>query len=154
MFLWKQFPVKQTLSPWYVTGFIEGSGSFTYSRSGDSVVPYFALKVSAGDRALLQELRTFFGGSGRIYDIKVRARGQSEHPDLGAYFRVTRVVDLATVVAHFERHPLAGAKAIVFKTWRDLVAAKRRFRKPDKARILELTRRLSQAAGRGREAES
>jgi hypothetical protein len=141
--------VKHPPNPWYVTGFIEGSGSFTYSRSGDSVVPYFALKVGAADRALLQEMQGFFGGAGRIYDLRDRTAAGSESLGGAAYFRITRVVDLLSVIAHFERYPLAGSKAAVYEVWCDLVAAKQRFRRPDKARIADIAARLSQVNRRG-----
>ena len=151
MFNGKQFPVKQSLNPWFVTGFIEGSGSFTYSRSGDSVIPYFALKVGAQDRSLLQGLQAFFGGGGRIYDVTAQASGTSAK---AAYFRVTRASELALVVAHFERFPLLGAKADAFSLWRRLVAAKQRFRRPDRPGISAATQALSDIGGRRRGAGS
>lgn len=146
--------MEQSLNPWFVTGFIEGSGSFTYSRSGDSVIPYFALKVGAQDRSLLQALQAFFGGSGRIYDVGRRGDPAPNRTAEAAYFRVTRVVELALVVAHFDRYPLAGAKAAVFSLWRRLVAAKQRFRRPDRTGISRVTQQLSDVSGRRRRASS
>jgi hypothetical protein len=148
MFLEKQFPVEQSMNPWYVTGLIEGSGSFTYSRSGDSVIPYFALKVGAQDRSLLQALQGFFEGSGRVYEVCRRKRQNSTATSAAVYFRVTRVAELARIVAHFDRYPLASSKAAAFARWRTLVAAKERFRRPDVAGISRVTRELSGIAGR------
>src|SRR3954454_4331406 len=37
------------LDPWYVTGFVEGEGAFTYSRSGKQLALYFGLKLSRDD---------------------------------------------------------------------------------------------------------
>src|SRR6266540_3811771 len=33
------------LNPWYVTGLVEGEGTFTYSRSGSHLALYFAVKL-------------------------------------------------------------------------------------------------------------
>ncbi len=142
--------MEQSLNPWFVTGFIEGSGSFTYSRSGDSVIPYFALKVGAQDRSLLQALQAFFGGAGRLYDVSGRNEAASTRTTGAVYFRITRVAELAIVVAHFNRYPLVGAKAAAFSLWRRLVEAKQRFRRPDRTGISQVTQALSGVSGRRR----
>ncbi len=120
------------LDPWYVTGFIDGVGSFTYSRSGKQLAVYFGVKVSGSDW-LLDELKEFFQ-AGAIYSI----RGSS-------YFRVQRRTDLAAVVDHFDRHPLR-AKRQVYEIWREMVVAKQMFRKPDRERLEALARELSALA--------
>ena len=117
-----------TLDPWYVTGLIDGVGSFTYSRSGKQLAVYFAVK--AGSPTLLEDLHTFFGG-GAIY--------ASER---SSYFRVQRRDDLTAVLDHFDRYPLR-TKREVYEIWREMVVAKRAFRKPDRDRLESLARELS-----------
>ena len=53
------------LDPWYVTGLIDGVGSFTYSRSGRQLAIYFAVKLGSTS-FLLDDLKAFFQG-GAIY---------------------------------------------------------------------------------------
>jgi hypothetical protein len=148
MFQMEQFPVKHNLSPWYVTGFCEGEASFTYSRSGKVLMLYFAIKLSASDLPILQRIRSFFGGGGRIYAVHSR-QGNARRPDTRAvsYFRVTKAVDLVPIVDHFDRYPLAGSKAQSFATWREMVGLKQRFRKPPVERLETLARELSASIG-------
>jgi LAGLIDADG endonuclease len=140
MFQLKQFHVKRLLDPWYVTGFVDGCGSFTYSRSGSLITVYFALKVGATDAPILHEIQAFFGGAGRVYATR---SGSDDLEMRGAYYRVTRSRELALVAAHFDRYPLAGSKARVFGIWREMVAAKQRFRRPDRERLSKLAQHLS-----------
>ena len=118
-----------TLSPEWVTGFVDAAGSFTYSRSSKQLALYFALKVPASDRQLLEEVRAYFGGIGRIY---------SE-----AYFRVTRREQLMIVVEHFDRHPLQSSKRDAYELWREMVIAKQEFRRPDRELLGRLADELS-----------
>jgi hypothetical protein len=118
-----------TLDAWYVTGLIDGVGSFTYSRSGKQLAVYFAVKAS-GSVTVLGELQTFFG-CGAIYST-----GSS------SYFRIQRRADLATVLDHFDRFPLR-TKREVYSVWREMVIAKRAFRKPDRDRLESLATELS-----------
>lgn len=118
-----------TLDPAYVTGFVDASGSFTYSRSSKQLALYFAVKLSAADRPLLEELQAFFGGIGRIY------------PE--AYFRVTRREELMTVVEHFDRYPLHSSKSRVYELWREMVLAKQEFRRPDRPLLDRLADEIS-----------
>ena len=118
-----------SLDPWYVTGLIDGIGSFTYSRSGKQLAVYFAVKAS-GSPVVLEDLHAFFGG-GAIYTT---ARS--------SYFRIQRREDLATVVDHFDRFPLR-TKRELYEVWREMVIAKSAFRRPDRARLDALADDLS-----------
>lgn len=126
------------LDPWYVTGLIDGIGSFTYSRSGRQLAVYFAVKVGAKASAeldptghhLLDDLKGFFAG-GAIYTSAT-----------SSYFRVQRRDELAAVVDHFDRFPLR-AKRRIYEVWREMVLVKRAFRKPDRERLDVLAHELS-----------
>ena len=131
------------LDPWYVTGLADGIGGFTYSRSDNTIAPYFALKVGAIDLSILQAIQSFFGGVGRIYEIKP-ARGDAWTANHSlAYFRVTRATELLAVVDHFDRYPLIGARAAGYGIWRNMVSLKQRFRKPDLHKFEQLAVALS-----------
>jgi hypothetical protein len=121
-----------TLEPWFVTGFVEGEGAFTFSRSGRQLALYFALKRPAADRSLLEEIQAFFGGAGRLYAV-----GEGT-----VYYRVCRREELARVVTHFDRYPLRGEKAEAYRIWREMVALKQAFRRPEREKLAELAEAL------------
>jgi len=121
------------MDPQWVTGFADAQASFTFSRSGKQLAVYFALRLPAGDRALLEGLQDFFGGVGRIYEVSGRS----------LYFRVSRRDELARVVEHFDEHPLQTSKRAVYNVWRQMVIAKQEFRHPDRERLADLADRLS-----------
>ena len=113
-----------------MTGFADGAASFTYSRSGQQLALYFAIKA---EPTLLGEVQAFFEGAGRIYDT---------------YFRVSRRDELLRVVDHFDRYPLRSTKQEVYEVWRQMVMAKQEFRRPDRALLDSLAAQLTQLAGR------
>lgn len=113
-----------------MTGFADAAASFTYSRSGNQLALYFALK---SEPTLLADIQTFFDGAGRIYET---------------YFRISRRDELLHVVDHFDRHPLRSAKQESFLVWRQMVMAKQEFRRPDRELLDSLAAQLTQLAGR------
>src|SRR5437867_2546441 len=101
------------LDPWYVTGLAEGEGCFCVSfsirpklRVGIEVRPSFSLSLNERDRGLLEGLQTFFG-CGWIRESRSDRTFKFE----------SRAIDelTASVVPHFERFPLPGAKARSFE---------------------------------------
>lgn len=122
------------LDPWYVTGFVEGEGTFTYSRNGRQMALYFAVKLPEADEPILQAIRDFFGGVGSIYFLRARA---------SAYYRVCRREQLPVIVEHFDTYPLRGSKAAAYAIWREMVVLKQRFRQPDRDALLDLAAQLS-----------
>lgn len=142
MFQLKHFHVKQFSHPWYVTGFAESCASFTYSRSGAVLMLYFGIKVGVRDVSILQGVQAFFGGVGRIYNIKSSSEGRVKDAN-SVYFRVNRARELTLITVHFDRYPLAGAKAQQYQIWREMVRLKQRFRRPDSDQLGALALRLS-----------
>lgn len=138
------------LDPWYVTGFTEGEGTFTFSRNGPSMALYFAIKLTGADRLLLEAIRTYFGGIGNIYDVKARAPAGpgSGFTKIAAYFRVTRRSHLHSVVEHFDCYPLRGSKASSYAIWREMFVLKAAFRKTPRLELDALAARLSAASPR------
>lgn len=122
------------LDPWYVTGFAEGQGSFTYSRNGKQMALYFAVKLPEADEPVLQEMRDFFGGIGSIYLQRARA---------SALYRVCRREQLPVIVEHFDTYPLRGSKLAAYSIWREMVVLKQRFRQPDRDALSDLAAQLS-----------
>ena len=137
------FSRETNLSPWYVTGFVEGEGTFTYSRTGEQLGLYFGVKLTARDRAILERLQRFFG-VGIIYDVRpARPTARSGWTKSAAYYRVTRIAHLQRIVTHFDTYPLQGIKASSYGVWRQMVEVKSAFRKPRRAELNALAMQLS-----------
>jgi hypothetical protein len=138
------------LDPWYVTGFVEREGAFTFSRNGRQMALYFAIKLPAVDRPILEAIQAHFGGSGAIYQVAPRAAPtpSSGHTKAASYYRVTRQRDLEQVLDHFDRYPLQGTKAASYAIWREMVILKRAFRNPPREELDDLASRLSAASPR------
>lgn len=143
------------LNPWYITGLVDGEGSFTYSRSGkENVGLYFAIKLTGRDRILLDSVRSYFAGIGNIYPVKpLIPKGRGGATKAAWYFRATSLKDLERVIEHFDRYPLLGVKAESYRIWREMVQCKKQFRKVDKKTLGELTQKLSALSPRNQKAE-
>jgi hypothetical protein len=125
------------LEPWFVTGFVQGAGTFTYSRSDRNIALYFAIGRPEEDAELLTRVQTFFGGAGRVYAVRTGSSVSRR------YLRIARVDELARVVDHFERYPLQGAKGKTFEIWSEMVRLKQLIRKPDRKLLGDLAQELS-----------
>lgn len=123
------------LDPWYVTGFADGEGSFTYSRSGKQIALYFSIKLTASDRAVLEQIQDFFG-VGKIY----RSPPYTKHgfaTKTAALYRVTRHDELYKVTDHFDRYPLQGEKRHSYGIWREMALLKKIFRSAANRELLD-----------------
>jgi hypothetical protein len=103
-----------SLNPWFVTGFIDGDGSFTVSIAkkksgiGWKIQPILTIGLDQKDLDLLVQIKAFFK-VGKIYTSK---RGI-------IYYTVGSTKDLIKyILPHFDKYPLATAKLkdyLVFK---------------------------------------
>ena len=131
------------LSPWYITGFCEGEATFTYSRSGKNLGLYFAIKLNAEDKDLIEQIRDFFG-VGQIYKVKPRLpRAYSGNTSAAVYYRITRISHLERVVQHFDEYPLVGNKLAAYQIWKKMFLIKKKFRNPNILKLLKLALALS-----------
>ena len=128
MFIWEQFRVKHmdnNLDPWYITGFVDGEGCFTFSRSGAHISLYFAIKLNDKDKPLLEKIQQYFGGVGKIYNVKPQLPSRySGHTKSQSYYRVTKLYELKSILSHFEKYPLNGRKYYFYQVWRDMLSIK------------------------------
>ena len=102
---------KTTLTPDYVTGFLESAGSFTFNRGKRQLTMVFGVRSRATNKTLMEDLRAFFGDIGKIYDTTQNS----------CFFRVNRPRELLRIVEHFDEHPLRGDRRNVFRIWREMV---------------------------------
>nr|AGN49028.1 LAGLIDADG endonuclease [Botrytis cinerea B05.10] len=103
-----------SLNPWFVTGFIDGDGSFAVSIAkkksgiGWKIQPILTIGLDQKDLDLLVQIKDFFK-VGKIYTSK---RGI-------IYYTVGSTKDLIKyILPHFDKYPLATAKLkdyLVFK---------------------------------------
>lgn len=133
----------ETLDPQWVTGFVDGEGSFTYSRSSSQLALYFAIKLTASELPLLEAIQNYFG-AGKIYDVRARApTARTGATKAAAMYRVTHRNDLTRVLEHFDAYPLRSQKRDVYEVWRLMVLAKQQFRRPDRELLESLAQRLT-----------
>ncbi len=139
-----------TLQPWWVTGFCDGEASFTFSRSNANVALYFAVKLTATDQPVLEQLQDYFG-VGKIYRVGPRSsREGSGFTKTASLFRVTRHDELPAVTRHFDMYPLVSEKAAAYGIWRAMVELKTKFRGRNGEALKELAYSLSAAQPRNR----
>jgi hypothetical protein len=115
------------LNPWYVTGFCDGEAAFTYSRSGGTFGLYFAIKQREDNRQIVEDIRDYFNYVGEIYHHKETLPNgkNSGFSKPAAYYRVTRIGELKTIVDHFEKYPLQSRKKFeAYRVWSEMVKHK------------------------------
>lgn|SRR3989338_2556744 len=106
------------LNPWYVSGFVDGEGSFLISFSirkkfllGVETRPSFTISQHQRSKEVLEELQRFFGCGTIRFNISD-----------GTYkYEVRSVLDLYTkIMPHFERYPLRSSKRYDFERWQKI----------------------------------
>lgn len=108
------------IDPWFVSGFAEGEGAFTYISGG---TPVFSIRQRHDYTDLVQEIADFFG-VGVVYPCRARGKSQAN-----SYYRVHRACDLNRIIQHFNRYPLVSArKQAAYAAWKALVLFKRQGR--------------------------
>lgn len=102
------------LHPYFVTGFIDGEGCFSISitshnktQTGWGVKISFTLDLHKKDKALLEQIRNYFGVG------KIHISGEQS-----LQFRVDSVKELLVILDHLEKYPLITTKREVFETWK------------------------------------
>jgi len=115
---------RQKLNPWYVSGFIDGEGSFSVSigkhrtlRRGYEVRPEFEIELRKDDQEILERIAVTIG-SGRIYDLSYERYGWYPH----AKFKITSTKDMRDYLFPFlDKYPLQAKKAKVYVLFRQIV---------------------------------
>ncbi|MDD5427889.1 MAG: LAGLIDADG family homing endonuclease [Candidatus Omnitrophica bacterium] len=136
------------LDPWYVTGFCDGEAAFTYSRARGSFNIYFGIKQREDNQQIIDDLWEYFGYAGAVYRNKESASTKnSGFTNASAYFRVSRIDELAVIISHFDKYPLQSQKkSEAYKIWREMVIHKlENYRNADYDKLRMLAERLSRA---------
>ena len=101
-----------SISPWFVTGFVDGEGTFTISVTRDSkykfgwrVRLFFQINLHIKDINLLKQIKNYF----TVGKINV-------HEDVVSYV-VFSEKGLVTIAEHFHKYTLCTQKSLDFKFW-------------------------------------
>ncbi len=115
---------REKLNPHYVSGFIDGEGSFSVSigrhktlRRGFEIRPEFEIEIRKDDQEILERILITIG-IGRIYDCSYDRYGWYPH----AKYKITSIWDMNEYLFPFlDRYPLQAKKAKVYKLFKEIV---------------------------------
>ena len=110
------------LSPWFITGFTDGEGSFLIiirkksdTKIGFRVEVRFQIELNRKDEGLLKLIQAYFGGIGVIYRVAKDCLA----------FRVSTLDHLVKIIDHFDKYPLITQKLADYKLFCYVVAMMR-----------------------------
>lgn len=110
-----------SLNPWFITGFVDGEGSFiilinknSRLKTGWEVKLKFSITVHQKDKAILEKIK-FFLGLGEIYKNRANL----------IEYNVSSVKDLAIIINNFDKFPLKTKKFADFKLFREVFIIKK-----------------------------
>ena len=103
------------LNPWFVTGFIDGEGSFgiqIIKTSDDkwSVKPLFQIGLHKKDEDLLKRVKNYFG-VGNIYNDGSQS----------IKFHVKSIKELVTIINHLDKYSLITKKQADYLIFREVI---------------------------------
>jgi hypothetical protein len=103
------------LDPNWITGFIEGDGSFHIyiNKKNNNLAAFLAIGLNIREKLLLLKIKKFFNGKGGVYTWNV--------PREVAEWKVSRLSDLILISSHFEKYPLMDFKNENFQIWRKIL---------------------------------
>ena len=115
---------RDKLSPEYVTGFIDGEGSFSISigrhktlKRGFEVRPEFEIELRADDQEILERILITIG-CGKIYDCSYERYGWYPH----SKYKITSIKDMRdTLFPFLDAHSLQAKKKKSYSLFREIV---------------------------------
>lgn len=103
---------KNILHPYWITGFIDGEGSFSLILSKNNtyklgwlVFPVFQITLHTRDRAILEDIKIHFQGVGSIF---------CEEKRNSVKYRVASFKELGIIIEHLDKYPLITQKQADF----------------------------------------
>ena len=115
---------REKLNPHYVSGFIDGEGSFSISigkhktlKRGFEVRPEFEIELRKDDQEILERILITIG-IGRIYDCSYDRYGWFPH----AKYKITSIWDMKEYLFPFlNKYPLQAKKGKSYVLFREIV---------------------------------
>lgn len=106
--------LESKLNPFYVTGFVDGEGSFILTiikdnkyKSGWRVACRFVISLHKKDLMLLDSIKEFFGTGSVLHMSKDSAQ-----------YRVESLAGLEIIINHFDKYPLITKKQADYKLFK------------------------------------
>jgi len=139
---------REKLNPHYVSGFIDGEGSFSISigkhktlKRGFEVRPEFEIELRKDDQEILERILITIG-AGRLYDCSYERYGWYPH----VKFKITSIWTMKEYLFPFlDAYPLQAKKAksyVIFKEIVLMVCDKKHLSDAGFERIVELRKEL------------
>ena len=125
----------KSLHPLWISGFVTGEGSFHVSiNSINQVFPVFSIGLLIKDQLLLEKIQEYFS-FGRVY-----LSGNT------AQIKIFKLVDLLSIINHFNSYPLEGFKLYNYNLWVEilkLISSKLHLSQEGLSKILSLKEQLN-----------
>ena len=109
--------VTPPLNPWFVTGLVDGEGSFMVNivkhdklKIGWRIIPIFQISLHAKDKALLEAVQYFFKGFGHINNDREFL-----------VYRISSRKELIILMEHFLTYPLITKKSADFELFKQIL---------------------------------
>lgn len=106
-----------TLSPWFISGFIDGEGCFYLNiykdkscSMGWAIKPSLKISLNKKDIALLEKIKNFFG-VGKIYKQRENS----------VEYRVQSLKDLKIIISHIDKYPIITEKQVDYELFKKAV---------------------------------
>lgn len=105
----------ENLNPDWVSGFVEGDGSFFVSikPTTNHVLPGMSIGQNIREKPLLEKIHKFFEGIGNVY---------TNSSNNSVEWKIRRLSDFKKVIIHFNSYPLMGIKSYNFIIWREIIS--------------------------------
>ena len=119
----QQGRLQQQIAPWYVSGFVDGEGSFHIAlykdarmKTGWKIIPEFHVSQRVSSRSILDRFVLFFAGG------YVKANHRTNPHDVTYVYVVRDRNDLLKkIIPFFEKYPLQTEKANDFRLFARIV---------------------------------
>jgi LAGLIDADG endonuclease len=114
------FTSEENLNPDWVSGFMDGDGSFFISIRPlkNQVVAVVSVGLHIREMPLLIKIKEFFSNIGSIY---VSGVALGAHKKNVVEWKVSKLSNLKLIITHFDSYPLMGLKSYNFIIWKEIV---------------------------------
>ena len=104
--------ITDKLTPWQITGFIDGEGSFTVSKTGNSVKLEIKATQKNNSTKILYRMQEYFNCGSVVIDN--RKTGTMK-------YRVSSLNDILTIIIpHFDKYSCLTSKFLNYQDWKKI----------------------------------
>ena len=133
--------LNNNLTPWQVTGFTDGEGSFTYSITKSNPTKYklsleFKVTQKSHSEGVLYELQEYFGCGSVVID--------NRKTDTKKFHTSSLEAILTKIIPHFNLYPCITSKHLNYKDWEKIALMMDRKEHLNSAGMLEILNITSQ----------